>query len=85
MKNLSEMEGFNTPVIALTADAIAGAKEKYMAQGFKDYIAKPFNRDQIKEKLDKVFANEVTISEDKFKDAPTYIMGADSIDDIVNI
>jgi len=56
-----------------------------MAQGFKDYIAKPFNRDQIKEKLDKVFANEVIISEDKFKDAPTYIMGADSIDDIVNL
>ena len=85
MAYLLGLEGFNTPVIALTADAIAGAKEKYMAQGFKDYIAKPFNREQIKEKLDLVFANEVSVSEDRFKDAPTYIMGAESLDDIVNI
>ncbi|MGM9835096.1 MAG: ATP-binding protein [Bacilli bacterium] len=54
---------FNTPVIALTADAIAGAKEKYMSEGFTDYIAKPFSKDQIKEKLEKVFAPTNDISE----------------------
>ena len=31
----------NTPVIALTADAISGAKEMYLEQGFTDYLAKP--------------------------------------------
>lgn len=31
------------------------AKEKYISEGFIDYIAKPFNRDQIKDKLDKIF------------------------------
>ncbi|MCR5511178.1 MAG: response regulator [Lachnospiraceae bacterium] len=30
-----------TPVICLTADAIRGAKEKYMAEGFSDYLTKP--------------------------------------------
>ena len=55
LSKLKKMDGFNTPCIALTADAVAGAKEKYLADGFVDYIAKPFNRDQIKEKLDKVF------------------------------
>ena len=85
MKNLKAIEGFNTPVIALTADAIAGAKERYLSAGFNDYIAKPFNRDQIKEKLDRVFCDEISNVEDRFKDAPTYIMGADSLDDIVNI
>ena len=30
-------------------------EEKYMQEGFADYIAKPFSRDQIKEKLDKIF------------------------------
>jgi signal transduction histidine kinase len=55
LKELKKREGFNTPVIALTADAVAGAKEKYIEEGFVDYIAKPFSRDQIKEKLDKVF------------------------------
>ena len=55
---LKENPDFDIPVIALTADAIAGAKEKYLEEGFIDYIAKPFSRDQIKEKFDKVFSNE---------------------------
>ena len=55
LTKLKEIPGFNTPVIALTADAIAGSQEKYINDGFNDYIAKPFNRDQIKEKLVKIF------------------------------
>lgn len=55
LSKLKENPEFKTPVIALTADAIAGAKEKYLEEGFTDYIAKPFNRDQIKEKLIKIF------------------------------
>lgn len=55
IKKLKENKNFNTLVIALTADALSGAKEKYMQEGFADYIAKPFSRDQIKEKLDKIF------------------------------
>ena len=51
---LKKIEGFNIPVVALTADAVSGAKEKYLEEGFDGYIAKPFTRDQIKEKLDKI-------------------------------
>jgi signal transduction histidine kinase len=51
---LQKIDGFNIPVIALTADAVSGAKEKYINEGFNGYIAKPFTRDQIKEKLDKI-------------------------------
>ena len=57
---LKENPNFIIPTIALTADAVAGAKEKYMSEGFIDYIAKPFNKDQIKEKLDIVFKNSNT-------------------------
>ena len=57
LKKLKEIEGFNTKVIALTADAMAGAREKYIEEGFADYIAKPFSREQIKEKLDVIFNN----------------------------
>ena len=52
---LREIPGFDTPVIALTADAVAGSQEKYINDGFNDYIAKPFNKEQIKEKLVKIF------------------------------
>ena len=68
---LRENPNFNIPTIALTADAIAGAKEKYINEGFFDYIAKPFNKNQIKEKLDNVFNNnskEIKINESESND-----------------
>lgn len=55
IKKLKENSNFRIPVIALTADAVSGAKEKYVSEGFVDYIAKPFNKDQIKQKLDIIF------------------------------
>lgn len=58
MRELKKIEGFSTPVIALTADAVAGAQERYLSQGFIDYIAKPFSKDQIKIKLDLIFNNK---------------------------
>ncbi len=58
LEELKKDKEFNTPVIAVTADAIAGAREKYIAEGFVDYVAKPFSKDQIKEKLDNIFMND---------------------------
>ena len=52
---LKENPNFKIPTIALTADAVAGAEEKYKSEGFVDYIAKPFKKEQIQEKLDKIF------------------------------
>jgi len=57
IKRLKENPNFKIPVIALTADAVAGAKEKYVSEGFIDYISKPFNKEQMKQKLDIVFSN----------------------------
>lgn len=55
LKKLKNIKGFNTPVIALTADAIAGSDEKYKEEGFVDYVSKPFNKDTIKLKIDCIF------------------------------
>lgn len=62
---LKENADFNIPTIALTADAVSGAKEKYVSLGFIDYIAKPFNKNQIKEKLDLVFKESIIIENDE--------------------
>ena len=40
-------------VIALTANAISGAKEMYLSNGFQDFLAKPFERIQIHDMLNK--------------------------------
>lgn len=55
LKKLKGDHNFNTPVLALTADALETSKDKYLNEGFIDYISKPFNKEQIKEKLDKIF------------------------------
>lgn len=53
-KKLQEIENFNTPVVTLTADAVTGAKEKYLQKGFFDYISKPINLSELKRILNKV-------------------------------
>ena len=41
---LKEKEGFNIPVVALTANAISGMREKYLSEGFNDYLSKPIDK-----------------------------------------
>ena len=63
IQELKQIPNFDTPVIALTADAVAGSEEKYKSEGFIDYIAKPFSKDQIKEKLDNILTNQTPTNE----------------------
>ena len=37
----------NTPIIALTADAVNDARERYVAVGMQDYLAKPLNEKEL--------------------------------------
>ena len=50
-KKLKEKDDFNIPVVALTANAIAGMKEKYLKEGFNDYISKPIDKKELERVL----------------------------------
>jgi len=54
LKELKKNPDFKTPVIALTADAVQGSEERYKNEGFADYISKPFSKEQIKLKIDRL-------------------------------
>ena len=43
----------HTPVICLTADAVVGAKERYISKGFDDYLSKPIESKVLENMLRK--------------------------------
>ena len=47
----AENPNFNTPVIALTANAISGSESKFLAEGFMAYITKPVQVRKLEETL----------------------------------
>ena len=60
LKKLKQLPNFSTPVVALTANAITGMREKYISDGFNDYLAKPIEKDE----MIRVFASILHLSED---------------------
>lgn len=52
-KKLRENPMFSVPVVALTANAIAGMREKYLSDGFEDYISKPIEKKELERVLNK--------------------------------
>ena len=77
LKKLKEIEGFKTPVVALTANAILGMKDKYIEAGFDDYLSKPINKSILIEVLNKILIesvtdNSVVVTDNKNKNVKKY-------------
>ena len=53
LKKLKDIENFNTPVVALTADAIQGKSQKYLEAGFDAYLSKPIDNMELNKVLSK--------------------------------
>ena len=62
LKKLKAMNSFNTPVFALTANAITGMREKYLKEGFDDYLSKPIEKDAVIRALSNVLKPSAGVS-----------------------
>ncbi|WP_242870393.1 ATP-binding protein [Pseudobutyrivibrio xylanivorans] len=58
MKVLNGNKNKNTPVIALTANAVSGAKQEYQEIGFNDYLAKPVNTNELERMIEHYLPQE---------------------------
>lgn len=54
-----------TPVIAMTANAVKGAKEMYLQHGFADYISKPIFEEKMWKILERFLADKQTDTVEK--------------------
>ncbi len=53
------------PVIALTANAVVGAREYYLKEGFQDYLTKPIEGEKFEEMLIKYLPKELVYISDE--------------------
>ena len=58
------------PVIALTANAVVGAKEYYLKAGFRDYLSKPIDLENLEQILKKYLPVLDSLPEDSIMEYP---------------
>ncbi len=67
MKEMEDYPSKNAPVVILTANAIVGAKEKYLSEGFDAFLAKPIDYKKLEvliaELLDESLVRKVAVAE----------------------
>ncbi|MBR1398537.1 MAG: response regulator [Selenomonadaceae bacterium] len=64
-KTLENSKNIDTPIIALTANAISGVKEMFLSKGFNDYLSKPVDSKALERMLQKYLPVDKVIATDE--------------------
>lgn len=67
MRELEDFSCKDTPVVVLTANAVAGAREQYLKEGFDDFLSKPIVPDKLEHMIRKMLPEELLQAADPAK------------------
>ena len=77
----------STSAVCLTANAISGAREKYISEGFDDYLTKPIDADKLEEMLIRFLPEEKVVlsesigeSQEEEMQLPDWLLKCEGID-----
>ena len=74
MRSRKDDPNADTPAICLTANAVAGAREQYLAAGFDDYLTKPVDAQKLEDMMEKFLPKDKIVlsagEDDKTDAAP---------------
>ena len=75
LRSLQNNPNITTPVICLTANALTGAREEYLAAGFSDYLSKPIDPEELENIIIRFLPPELvhTVEDDEEEDTTQYI------------
>ena len=84
MKELRTHSNLETPVIVLTANAVVGARETYLEEGFTDYLSKPIEPSVLEQQIRKYLPDSYIMASKK--EPPRMVSyGADGEMNLVDI
>ena len=69
LRKLEDCPCHSTPVIALTANAVSGAKEMYLKEGFDSFLSKPIIPDKLEKMLMQMLPDNKVVYEEIANDS----------------
>ncbi|MBQ4522141.1 MAG: response regulator [Lachnospiraceae bacterium] len=66
------------PIIALTADAMSGVKERLMKEGFDEYLCKPLSTKSLERILSEAFSDKLVVKQTESSESKEKIRKGDS-------
>ncbi|SDA20732.1 His Kinase A (phospho-acceptor) domain-containing protein [Ruminococcus sp. YE71] len=79
LRGQEEESGRHTPAICLTADALTGARERYLAEGFDDYLSKPIDSRELKKMMLKYLPEDKILSADDGREEDADLQNVDDL------